>query len=105
MTTGDSDPRSKVWRFPRLLTEHVFDKLWLLDLTLGEFLELLDEPAEVIEETDIGGGRLKEVVLSLHWSKPLHVVVVVDEDHEEERLVTVYEPSAEFWSDNFRVRR
>ncbi len=98
-------PRPKVWRHRRLLTEHVFDKLWLLDLTLGEFRALLDEPAEVIEETVIAGGGLKEVVLSLHWSKPLHVVVVVDEVHDEERLITVYQPSAEFWSDNFRVRR
>ena len=28
-------PRPKVWRYQRLLTEHVFDKLWLLDVTLG----------------------------------------------------------------------
>lgn len=94
-----------MWRFPQLLTEHVFDKLWLLDLTLGEFRALLDEPAEVIEETVSADGELKEVVLSLGWSEPLHVVVVVDEVHAEERLITVYEPSTEFWSNDFKVRR
>ena len=66
---------------------------------------LLDEPAEVIEETVTGGGDFKELLLSLHWRQPLHVVVVVDEIHEEERLITVYQPTTEYWSDDFRVRR
>jgi hypothetical protein len=39
-------PRPKVWRHARILTEHVFDKLWLLDIALGEFRVLLDEAAE-----------------------------------------------------------
>lgn len=97
--------RPKVWRHPRLLTEHVFDKLWQLDCTLREFTELLDAPCEVIEEHPVSNTDLKQVVLSLQWKVPLHVVVIVDDLHAEERLVTVYEPSAEFWSDNFRVRR
>ncbi|HET8931549.1 MAG TPA: hypothetical protein VFN21_12890 [Acidimicrobiales bacterium] len=83
----------------------MLDKLWLLDLTLGEFRGLLDEPAEVIEETVTADGELRELVLSLHWTQPLHVVVVVDEVHEKERLITVYQPSTEYWSDNFKVRR
>jgi hypothetical protein len=35
-----------VWRHARTLTEHVFDKLWLLDITVAEFRALLDEAAE-----------------------------------------------------------
>jgi len=30
-------PRPKVWVHPQVLTEHVFDKLWALGLTLAEF--------------------------------------------------------------------
>lgn len=101
-------PRLKVWRYPRLLTEHVFDKLWALDLTLGEFTALLDGAAEVIEETEVGegaGGPVKEVVLYLDWSRPLHLVVVVDDLNAEERIITLYEPSTDRWSDDFRTRR
>lgn len=97
--------RSKVWTHPRVVSEHVFDKLWVLDLTLGEFRELLDGTAEVIEETQVEEGRLKELVLYLDWRTPLHLVVVVDDVHHEERLVTVYEPSTDRWSDDFRTRR
>lgn len=28
-------PRPKVWRYERILTEHVFDKLWQLDMTFN----------------------------------------------------------------------
>ena len=50
-------------------------------------------------------GQLKELVMYLDWSRPLHVVVIVDDVHREERLVTVYEPAPDRWSENFRVRR
>ncbi len=98
-------PRPKVWVHPQVLTEHVFDKLWALDLTLAEFRILLHVEAEVIEETAVGEGQIKELVLYVDWALPLHVVVVVDAVHDEERLITVYVPSTERWSDDFRTRR
>jgi hypothetical protein len=49
--------RRKVWRHERVLTEHVFDKLWQLDMTLAEFRALLDEHAEVIEASAVGVGN------------------------------------------------
>jgi len=30
-------PRTKIWRHPRLISEHAFDKLRLLDCTFAEF--------------------------------------------------------------------
>lgn len=99
-------PRPKVWRHPKLLSEHAFDKLRLLDCTLAEFEAALDV-AEVIEETDVDGyaGTLKELVLSIQWKRPLHTVVVVDDARAEERIVTVYEPDPERWSADYRRRR
>jgi hypothetical protein len=44
------------------------------------------------------------VVPYVHWSRSLHVVVVIDDANAEERLITVYEPSTERWSDDFRGR-
>lgn len=97
-------PRPKRWRYPCLLTEHVFDKVRALDLTLDEFEVLLDAEAEVIEETQVAEG-VKELVLAVHFRHPLHVVIVVDEAHRGERVGTVYEPDPNRWSTDFRRRR
>ena len=97
-------PRPKVWRHPKLLSEHAFDKLRLLDCTIAEF-EIAIEHAEVIEEHEVEADVLKELVLSVSWTRPLHVVVVVDDQRAEERIVTVYEPDPDRWSEDYRRRR
>jgi hypothetical protein len=98
-------PRPKVWRYPKLLSEHAFDKLRLLDCTFAEF-ELAIEHAEIIEERPVDdAGSRKELVLVVDWTRPLHLVVVVDERRREERLVTVYEPDPDLWSPDYRGRR
>lgn len=96
-------PRAKVWRFPKVISEHAFDKLRLLDCTLAEF-EVAIHSSEIIEETDVAAG-VKELVLSVEWKRPLHTVVVVDEARSEERIVTVYEPDPDRWSADYRRRR
>ncbi len=83
-------PRAKVWRHPKLISEHAFDKLRLLDCTFGEFHVALQQ-AEVIEENILEAGSLKELLLVAEWKRPLHVVVLVDDLRGEERVVTVYE--------------
>ena len=95
--------RSKVFRHPILLTEHVFDKLRSIDLGLAEFEALLDGGV-VIDEAELTDA-LKELVLLIEWLRPLHLVVLVDDAHEEERIVTVYEPDPARWLPGFRRRR
>ena len=95
-------PRPKSWRSRRVMSEHAFDKLRALDCTFSEF-ELACEGAEVIEEQAAEGGN-KELLLTLEWSRPLHIVVVDDEEQDEDRIVTVYEPFADRWSPDFRRR-
>ena len=96
-------PKPKIWRFERLITEHAFDKLRLIDCSFSEFAHALDD-TEVIEELPLADG-VKELVLTLEWLRPLHVVVVVDEIREEERILTVYEPDDRLWTDGYRRRR
>ena len=48
---------------------------------------------------------MKELVLIVDWTRPLHVVVVVDDIRAEERIVTVYEPDRNRWSADFKVRK
>ena len=51
-------------------------------------------------------GSSTELLLVVNWERPLHVVVVVvDENGREERIVTVYEPIAGQWSADYRRRR
>lgn len=86
-----------------VLTDHVFDKVRSIDMTLAEFEGLLNV-GEVIEETRITRG-VKELVLIIEWQRPLHVVVAVDILRREERIVTVYEPHRSRWSADFKVRK
>jgi hypothetical protein len=99
----DGLPRPKVWRHERLLTEHAFDKLRSIDCTFAEFALAL-ENAEVIEEQFLDGASMKELILAVEWHRPLHVVVVVDDARSEERIVTVYEPDENRWTDRYRRR-
>lgn len=96
-------PRPKVWQYPRWVSEHAFDKLRLIDCTFAEFDTAIEE-AEVIEET-ASEGTQKQLVLVRGWKRPLHVAVVVDDRRGEERIVTIYEPDPERWSDDYRRRR
>jgi len=99
------DPVYKVFAHPIVLTEHVFDKVRSIDMTLAEFNELLTANGVVIEETVIADGQVKELVLYIDWTRPLHVVVHVDQVRNEERIVTVYEPDAVRWAADFSRRR
>ena len=96
--------RSKVFRHPILLTDHVFDKLRTIDLALAEFEVLLDGGV-IIEETVLNTNAVKELVLLIEWTRPLHVVVVVDDNRSEERILTVYEPDSDRWDPDYRRRR
>lgn len=97
-------PRRKVWEYPKWISEHAFDKLRLIDCTFAEF-DVALESAEVIEETTLESDVLKELLLLVDWKRPLHVVVVVDYQSREERIVTVYEPHGDRWSADYRERR
>ncbi len=100
----DDVEREKVFRHPVVLTDHVFDKLRSIDLALAEFEALLDDGV-VIEETPLHDAALKELVLIIEWLRPLHIVVIVDDEREEERILTVYEPDPTRWHPGFRRRR
>ncbi len=96
--------RPYVRRFEYRYTEHVFDKIEMIDITLPEFERLLGS-GEVIEEAPGDLFVVKEVVLLVEWTRPLHVVVAIDGRRRRETLVTVYEPYPAEWSADFRRRR
>ena len=102
--SGGGSGKRKGFRYPVLLTDHVFDKLRSIDLGLAEFEQLL-ENGEVIEETVIANSGLEALVLILEWIRPLHIVVVVDGVRREERILTVYEPDPTRWDNDLRRRR
>lgn len=72
-------------------------------MNVAEFEAVLTGTGEVIEESVLADG-FKEMILLVDWREPLHVVVVVDDVHREGRVVTVYEPAPDRWSDDYRRR-
>ncbi|MBW3665738.1 MAG: DUF4258 domain-containing protein [Actinobacteria bacterium] len=60
---------------------------------------------EVIEE-DVREGRPYPTRLILGWvgNRPLHVLVARDPEGRK-YVITVYEPTPDRWSDDFRTRR
>lgn len=95
-------------RFPRLISDHVFDKLRRIDLSLAEFVAMLDDPEkplEAIAEPHESDDELKELVLLVEWPRQLPVSIVVDERRQQERVATVYEPYPSEWTADFRRRR
>jgi hypothetical protein len=60
--SDDAVPRRKVWRHERLITEHAFDKLRIIDCGFAEFAAALEE-AEVIEERLLADDQTKELLL------------------------------------------
>lgn len=103
---GPYRPVSRAYerRYRYVYRRHVFEKLRMLDLALAEFQQLLGD-GEVIAEASEGPLETKELVLLVAWHLPLHVVIAVDVAHEEERLVTVYEPDPGEWTADRRRRR
>jgi hypothetical protein len=97
------DSNSRLAAYRKLISEHGFDKLRLIDCTFAEF-DAAIAAAEVIEERDIATG-VKELLLVVEWRRPLHVVVVVDDSRREERILTVYEPDPQRWTADYRRRR
>lgn len=91
-------------RFQVFVTLHAFDKLRMIDLSLAEFERLLPS-GELVEERRLGTGHSKNVLLITAWTRPLHVVMIVDEFRADQRVVTVYEPDPLRWSRDLRERR
>ena len=58
----DAGPPVDAIAWPVVLTEHVFDKVRSIDMTLAEFSSLLSAPGVVIEEI-VSIDGVKELVL------------------------------------------
>ena len=100
--------RSYQQRYARRYSDHTFDKLRSIDIALAEFVTMLDdanEPAEVIAVAQESDTSVKELVLLVQWKRPLHVVIVVDDEREQERVATIYEPYPSEWTADFKRRR
>ena len=100
--------RSYHQRYSRRYSNHTFDKLRSIDIALAEFVAMLDDTsslAEVIAVAQESDTSVKELVLLVQWKRALHVVIVVDDAREQERVATVYEPYPDEWTADFRRRR
>jgi hypothetical protein len=90
--------------YRHLIREHVFDKCWSLDITWAEVEQLIDG-GEVVEDHDLGEEGLKEILLLLEWTRPLHLVYVVNHLNAVVIYRTIYEPDTSHWLPGFKERR
>ncbi|HRJ43801.1 MAG: DUF4258 domain-containing protein [Caldilineaceae bacterium] len=99
---NESDPSgSKVYWSRHAIGETVND-----DLTRVE-VERAFQDCEIIEDYPVAHRPLPDCLL-LAWvadERPLHAVVAIDEQNERIFVVTVYVPSKERWSYDWRIRK
>ena len=86
-----------------MISEHAFDKLRQINCTFAEFVEALTT-GEVIDEANVSSHASKFLLLVTAWLRPLHVVVIVDSQRQEERIITIYEPTPDQWYPEYRDR-
>ena len=63
------------------------------------------ESGETIETYPKDTPYPSRLVLGWRESRPLHVVVADNADHQETIVITVYEPDPEEWEQDFRRRK
>ena len=68
----------------RVVSDHAIRKLVRLDMTYGELAEVLVGRGVVIHEQVLPNLQPKEIVLLVEWTRPLHVVLVIDVLEQEE---------------------
>jgi hypothetical protein len=90
--------------FRHVVREHVYDKCWSLDVTWAEVADLF-QSGTVIERHALGDLRIKEIRLLAGWSRPLHLVYVIDPWRRIIVFVTIYEPDLAHWQPGFTERR
>ena len=62
-----------------MVSDHAIRKLVRLDMTYGELAEVLVGRGVVLHEQVLPNRQLKEIVLLVEWTRPLHVVLVIDD--------------------------
>jgi len=78
--------------------------MWQRDISFSDVKHVI-ESGEVIEQYTDDVPYPSKLLLGWRESRPLHVVVADNEDHKELIIVTVYEPSTDFWYDDFKRRK
>jgi len=83
---------------------HVLERMIERSISRTQVIKVI-EKGEVIEE--YGGDKPFPSVLILGFpgDLPLHVVVALDADTPTAFIITVYEPKAEIFGPNYRVRK
>lgn len=89
--------------FTERITDHVYDKLRALDMTLSQFEGLL-ESGVLVEQTWPERTLRKDVYLISGNRPPLQVVVLVDLESRIWLIKTVYDRDPDKWSGDFTRR-
>lgn len=82
---------------------HAIERMLEHDITEVEVRDVL-ENGEIIEDAIDRFGMSKKLYLRFA-ERPLHVVIVVDDEAERIEVITAYEPDLDRWEPGFRTRK
>ena len=83
---------------------HVLERMIERDISRPRVIKVLEKGA-VIEEYAGDKPFPSALVLGFAGERPLHVVVALDADANTAFIITVYEPKAEIFGPDYRVRK
>jgi len=87
-----------------IFSQHAFVRMFARGI-MPELVVRAVRSGEVIAEYPDDRPFPSFLLLYFEQGKPLHVVVGKDKSDEACYIVTVYEPDAELWNEDFRSRR
>ena len=97
--------RSEQLNFDHVIfSGHAVQRMFKGSISKGEVLEVL-RCGEVIDSYPDDRPYPSHLFLGFAGSRPLHVVIGVDESALRATIVTAYVPDPDLWTDDFESRR
>lgn len=83
--------------------EHSFQRMFERNIEPGDVIDIV-RTGEVIQEYSYDKPYPSYLVLKFVKSKPVHVVVARNDANKFCFVVTVYEPTPQLWSADFKIK-
>jgi len=87
-----------------IFRRHALERMAERDITRAD-VESVVENGEVIREYADDTPHPSRLILGWRDERPLHVVAADDDEANETYIITVYEPDADVWNDDFRSKK
>lgn len=87
-----------------LFRTHAIERMFQRSIEQKDVYRVI-ENGEVIENYPDDQPYPSQLILGWTDDRPIHLVVAINEEDELLIIITVYEPDADSWQDNFKRRK